>query len=258
MTFNIRLNTRADSLNAWPHRVDKVISEIRFHGIQLLGVQEALHNQMEDLWKQLPEFRSVGGGRDDGRSKGEYSAIFYDTTRLEMLQGDMFWLSRTPYIPGSRGWDAAITRIVTWARFRDRLTNRVFFAFNTHFDHQGQEARRESALLVLKKLAEIAGDQPVVFMGDFNSRPYDEPIRILCDPAQPMHLQDSKGRSRTPHYGPTGTFNGFQTRERDDDPIDYIFLRGNWLVQRHATLSQSWQGRFASDHFAVIASVTLP
>jgi endonuclease/exonuclease/phosphatase family metal-dependent hydrolase len=257
MTFNIRLNLASDSLNAWPYRKDKVASQILFYQVHLLGVQEALHEQMIDLKERLTQYKYVGGGRDDGKEKGEYSAIFYDTTRLQLLQTKMFWLSETPETPGSKSWDAAITRIVTWAKFKDRKTKKIFFAFNTHFDHIGKVARAQSAKIVLDKVKEIAGAVPVVFTGDFNSRPSDEPIIIIMDKTNPLRLTDSKEISQTPHYGPTGTFNAFQTKERDNDPIDYIFLKGKWKVLSHATISETWDGRFASDHFAVLARLIL-
>jgi endonuclease/exonuclease/phosphatase family metal-dependent hydrolase len=253
MTFNIRLNIASDSLNAWPYRKDKVASQVLFHDVHLLGVQEALHNQMVDLKERLPRYNYVGVGRDDGKEKGEYSAIFYDTTRLQALQSQTFWLSLTPEVPGSKSWDAAITRIVTWARFKDRKTGKMFFAFNTHFDHLGKEARRESAKLLLQKVAVIAGKTPAVITGDFNAIPADEPIQVVMDNANPLHLTDSKDIATAPHYGPTGTFNGWGPKERDDQPIDYIFLKGPWKVRKHATISQTWGGRFASDHFAVTA-----
>lgn len=255
MTFNIRLNTPSDSLNAWPYRKDKVASQILFHKIELLGVQEALHDQMMDLQQRLPQFKYTGGGRDDGKTKGEYSAVFYDTTKLQLLSASMFWLSETTSVAGSKGWDAAITRIVTWAKFKDKRSKKIFFAFNTHFDHMGKIARRESAKLVLQKVKEIAGSTPAVITGDFNAEPSDEPIQVIVDKNNPLHLTDSKEHSQTPHYGPTGTFTGFQTKERNDQPIDYIFLKGNWKVLTHATISQTWGGRFASDHFSVIAEL---
>jgi endonuclease/exonuclease/phosphatase family metal-dependent hydrolase len=257
MTFNIRLNTASDSLNAWPYRKDHVSSQILFHKIELLGVQEALHDQMMDLQQRLPQYKFTGGGRDDGKTKGEYSAIFYDTTRLQLLATAMFWLSETPEATGSKGWDAAITRIVTWAKFRDRKTKKIFFAFNTHFDHVGKVARRESAKLVLQKVKEIAGSTPAIITGDFNASPDDEPIQVIVDQTNPLRLTDSKQLTQTPHYGPMGTFNAFQNKERSDQPIDYIFLKGKWKVLTHATISQTWMGRFASDHFAVMAELGL-
>lgn len=257
MTFNIRLNVYSDSANSWPFREKNLAAQILFHEVHLLGVQEALHGQMMNLQDRLKQYRYIGVGRDDGKEKGEYSAIFYDTTRLQALQSSTFWLSETPAVPGSKSWDAAITRIVTWGQFRDRKTRQVFFAFNTHFDHIGQVARRESARLLLRKIKEIAGAAPVVLTGDFNSKPAEDPIRIITAAADPLHLSDTKELSETLHYGPDGTFNGFQSQETGDEPIDFIFTKGKWKVRKHASISQTWHGRFASDHFAVLAVMAL-
>ena len=257
MTFNIRYNTSADSLNAWPYRKDKVASQILFHEAHIVGVQEALHDQVMDLQTRLPQYNYAGVGRDDGKEKGEYSAIFYDTTRLQALQTKTFWLSETPEVAGSKSWDAAITRIVTWVKFRDRKTKKIFFAFNTHFDHIGKIARRESAKILLQKVKEIAGNIPAVITGDFNAEPADEPVQVIKDISSPLHFTDAKELSQKPHYGPTGTFNGFKNKERNDQPIDYIFTKGKWKVLKHATISQAWEGRFASDHFAVWAKLAL-
>ena len=257
MTFNIRLNTASDSMNAWPYRKDMVASQVLFHEAHIVGVQEALLDQMTDLQERLPRYRYKGVGRDDGERKGEFSALFYDTTRLAALESKTFWLSETPEWAGSKSWDAAITRIVTWIKFRDKKTKKIFYAFNTHFDHIGKVARRESAKLLLQKIKEIAGSAPVVVTGDFNSTPDDEPVQLILDQSSPLRLVDSKGISLQPHYGPTGTFNGFKEKEGDDRPIDYIFLKGKWKVLKHATISQTWDGRFASDHFAVVARLLI-
>src|SRR5690606_31094241 len=117
---------------------------------------------------------------------------------------ETFWLSSTPAVPGSKGWDAAITRIVTWGQFRDKVTNKEFFVFNTHFDHVGLEARKQSARLILQKIKDLAGSSPVILTGDFNAGPDDEPIQIILDKENPMHLLDSKSLSAQPHYGPEG------------------------------------------------------
>jgi endonuclease/exonuclease/phosphatase family metal-dependent hydrolase len=256
MTFNIRYNTKNDSLNAWPHRKDNASSQIQFHNVHILGVQEALHEQMMDLSKSLSRYKYAGVGRDDGKTKGEYSAIFYDTSRLKIIESSTFWLSLTPEVPGSKNWDAAITRIVTWAKFKDIASKKTLFVFNTHFDHIGKEARRESARLLKQKVKDIAGKNPVIITGDFNSMPSDEPIRILVDENDVDRFIDSKAISDTPHYGPHGTFNGFGSKERDNDPIDFIFLKGKWKVKQHATLSETWEGRFSSDHFPVFAKLS--
>ncbi|HEU4472297.1 MAG TPA: endonuclease/exonuclease/phosphatase family protein [Flavisolibacter sp.] len=253
MSFNIRLNHAGDSLNAWPYRKDKVASQILFHQVHLLGVQEALHEQMVDLRQRLPSYKYVGVGRADGKEKGEYSAIFYGTVRIRLLNAQTFWLAEKTDEPGLKGWDAAIERIVTWAFFEDRVTGKRFYHFNTHFDHVGKVARRESAALLLRKTKQIAGNAPVIVTGDLNANPSDEPVQVLIDSTNVDHFTDAKQISAQAHYGPTGTFNGFRSKETSDLPIDYIFVRNGIGVLRHATLSQTWQGRFSSDHFPVLA-----
>ncbi|SEV99492.1 endonuclease/exonuclease/phosphatase family protein [Chitinophaga arvensicola] len=257
MSFNIRYNNPDDSLNAWPLRKDKAASEIQFLGAHTLGVQEALYDQMQDLQQRLPQYKSIGVGRDDGKTKGEFSAIFYDTTRLQLLNSQTFWLSETPTVAGHIGWDGACTRIVTWGKFKDKKTNKVFYHFNTHFDHMGKIARRESAKFLLQQVHQIAGQQPAIITGDFNAIPTDEPIQIIMNPNDPLHLTDSKAISQTPHFGPTGTFNGWNIAEVDDQPIDYIFLKGKFDILKHASISETWGGRYASDHFAVYAEIQL-
>lgn len=257
MTFNIRYNNSSDGENAWPYRKNKVASQILFHDVHVLGVQEALHGQMLDLKEALIRFNFVGVGRNDGKTAGEYSAIFYDTTRLKLLETKTFWLSEQPDVPGSKSWDAAITRIVTWAKFKDRKTKKKFFVFNTHFDHIGKTARAESARIILQKVKEIAGKAPVVVTGDFNSAPSDQPYQIITNAENEERLTDSKTVCITAHFGPTGTFNGFKDKETTDEPIDYIFVKNKYRVLKHATLSESWQGHFSSDHFPVFATLIL-
>jgi endonuclease/exonuclease/phosphatase family metal-dependent hydrolase len=254
-TFNIRLDVASDSPNHWSARREKVCSQILFHDWEIAGVQEALPNQVNDMKAVLSGYGFAGVGREDGKEKGEFSGIFYKRDRLELLASHTFWLSTTPDVPGSKSWDAAITRIVTWAHFKDKQSGETFFHFNTHFDHMGQEARRQSARMLLQQVENIAGKTASVITGDFNARPADEPIQIIVNKNDPMHLANSFEQSMTPHYGPTGTFNGFKQKEIDDEPIDHIFIKGKWKVLQHATISQTWQGRFASDHFAVMAVV---
>lgn len=257
MTFNLRYNNPGDSLNAWPYRKDNAALQIRFYEAQLVGVQEALHGQIEDLKERMPGYGSIGVGRDDGKSKGEYSAILYLEERFQILDSATFWLSETPMVVGSKGWDAAITRIVTWAKFKDRKSKKVFYHFNTHFDHMGQVARRESARLLLHAVDSIAGKTAAVITGDFNATPSDEPIKVITDVNNPLHLMDTKSLSELPHYGPQGTFTAFGPKETSNQPIDHIFIKGNFKVLKHATISESWQGRFSSDHFPVFSSMII-
>jgi endonuclease/exonuclease/phosphatase family metal-dependent hydrolase len=247
MSFNIRYDNPGDGDNRWEKRSNLVAQIIQLHGISLCGLQEALANQIEDLKGLMPGWAAVGVGRDDGKSGGEFSPIFYDTFRLELLQHHTFWLSTSPERP-STGWDAALPRIVTWAKFRHKISADTFFVFNTHFDHIGREARRESAKLIARKVEEISGIYPALIMGDINATPEEEPVQFLM-----RHFQDCKTLSKTPHFGPESTFNGFGPAEQENMRIDYIFLKGKAMqVLRHATLSHTWAGRFASDHHAVL------
>lgn len=256
MTFNIRLDIPVDSANNWQYRKEHLASQVLFHETNILGVQEAIVNQMEDLSTLLKGFKSIGLPRDSTK-RSEFSAIFYDSSRLNLIEQNTFWLSENIHAQGKKGWDAAYPRIVTWGKFKDRRTKKVLYVFNTHFDHMGQEARRKSAHLLLDQIEKIAGKNAVIAMGDFNAHPEDEPIKIIMNKRDPEHLTDSKSVSLEPHYGPTGTFNSFQTKEINEEPIDYIFIKNKVRVLKHATLSQSWKGRFSSDHFPVFARIVL-
>jgi endonuclease/exonuclease/phosphatase family metal-dependent hydrolase len=254
MTLNIRFATEADGQNQWNNRKEKVTQTLLYHDVVLCGMQEALYTQIEYVANAMPTHGWIGVGREDGKQGGEFSPIFYDKNRLKLLESNTFWLSETPEKP-TKGWDASFKRVVTWGLFLDRKTKKKFYCFNTHFDHQGVVARRESAKLLLQKVQQIAQKTPFVVMGDFNAFPSDEPILLLTDTSKDFYFQDSKSLSKTPHFGPEGTFNGFGNKERDNAPIDYIFCSKAFVVKKHATLSTSWGGFFASDHFAVLATL---
>jgi endonuclease/exonuclease/phosphatase family metal-dependent hydrolase len=261
MTFNIRFDNPADGPNAWPHRKDLVASMIRFHRADLVGVQEALKHQLDDLQERLPGYAWTGVGRADGREGGEYSAIVYRKDRFELLESGTFWLSPTPDVPGSKGWDAALERIVTWAKLRDRTTGRVFVHFNTHFDHIGAEARAESAKLLRQRLA-AAGPLPLLLTGDFNATDETMPYRILSGaepgvPAPSLALHDAMRSAEYGHHGPTSTWNGFDA-VAPGRRIDFIFVGDGVHVRQHGILADTWDGRFPSDHLPVLAEVVLP
>lgn len=257
MTFNIRYDEPRDNENSWPNRKEMVASMIRFHQADLIGVQEALQHQLADLNKLLPEYAWIGVGRDDGKQGGEFSAIIYRRSRFKPTQTSTFWLSETPTLPGSKGWDAAYPRIVTWARFRDLKTNKTFFHFNTHFDHQGGRAREESTRFLLKQIEKIAGTQPAVVTGDFNFRESTTAYEILTDmPKGKVGLRDARYISRYRHHGPTSTFNEFKALI-PEMRIDYILVNGRVQVLQHGTLADTWDGRFPSDHLPVLAEMAL-
>ena len=260
MTFNVRVNLPSDGPNAWPQRKNKAASMVKFYEPQLLGLQEALRGQVQDLALDLPDYAWIGVGRDDGREQGEYMAIIYQTERLELLREGTFWLSETPDTPG-RGWDAAWIRTVTWACFRDKLSDRQFYHFNTHLDNHSERARQESAKLLLEQIQNIAGNSDVVLTGDFNSTPDSETYRILTAAGadgQPALLYDTNVLSAIPHHGPTRTFTAFNMDSLDTPalPIDFIFVTANWRVHKHATLSDSFDGFFPSDHMPVLTDIS--
>ncbi|MBN2093246.1 endonuclease/exonuclease/phosphatase family protein [candidate division KSB1 bacterium] len=259
MTFNIRMNTPADSSNAWPNRKDLVTSMVRFHQADLVGFQEVLDDQMEDLKQALPEFGWFGVGRDDGQKAGEYSAIFYRKNRFNLQKQETFWLSETPEVAGSRGWDAACVRIVTWGEFEDNRTGKKFYHFNTHFDHRGEQARKNSVRLLLSKVQSIAGTKPVVVTGDFNFNESSPLYHLIVDSAQVQNLYelfDSKKRCQQPLHGPSGTFQGFKELI-PNQKIDYIFVNSKFDVLQHGVLSDRWENRWPSDHLPVLAEVQI-
>ncbi len=255
MSFNIRFNTPRDSSNAWPLRKQFAASQIAFYEAHVIGLQEALKEQLDDLVFLNPKFKYTGRGRDDGKEAGEFSAVMYDTTRLRLLKSETFWLSETPTVPGSKSWDAAITRVVTWTQFLDMKTSKKFYFFNTHFDHIGKVARLESARILKRAIDSIAANDIAIITGDLNSKPTDDPLKLLLSNGGSRTLIDAKSLSELPHFGPTGTFNGFGPKETDDLPIDYIMLNKKLRVLKHASLSETIGGRFSSDHFPVYAQI---
>ena len=253
MSFNIRFNNPNDGADAWPHRKDRVAQLIRFHQADIVGVQEALKGMLDDLQERLPRHEWVGVGRADGKEEGEFSAIFYRPRRLELLEHDTFWLSETPEQVASVGWDASMERIATWARFRDRLTGEIFYHVNTHFDHRGEEARRESARLIVDRVREIAGNTPTVITGDFNAVEDSPPYEVLTGADA---FRDAFYASEQAPYGPNSTWNGFE-EITPGRRIDFIFVGSDVQVLQHGILTDAWDGRFPSDHLPVLAEVAI-
>lgn len=275
MTFNIRFANPNDGDHIWPNRKEMVASIIRFHQADLIGMQEVLKSQIEDLEELLPEYKWLGVGRNDGREAGEFVPIFYRADRLELLSDSAFWMSETPEVPGSKSWDAAITRVTMIARFKDKRTGQEFHHFNTHFDHKGNQARIESARLLMQKAGELNPREPVVVTGDFNCLEEHTPYKVLVgkegsgglppdgeadtpgtEKSREDLLFDTRYRSAQPHHGPDTTWNGFK-EQAPGMTIDYIFTTANFDVHRHGTLSETWNNRFPSDHFPVLAEIEL-
>lgn len=252
ITYNIRLNIASDGINAWPNRSDQVSALLDFHQAEIFGLQEAMIDQIEDIHAKLPNMNWVGVGRDDGEKAGEFSPLFYDSEKFKALRKGWFWLSETPEKPGL-GWDAACNRVCTWLILKEHKTGEKFMVLNTHFDHKGNQARSESAKLILRKIKELNTDKlPVILMGDFNLTPEKEPISLITS-----ELTDSRSISKKAPYGPEGTFNSFNFNAPMKDRIDYVFVSDDIVVKRYAVLTDSKDQRFPSDHQPVLVTLEL-
>lgn len=256
MTFNIRLDLASDGPNAWPYRKVMAAEVIRHEAPDLIGMQEVLLHQKRDLEAALPDFAFAGVARDDGMEAGEFSPVGWRRERFDMLESGTFWLSPTPYVPG-KAWDAAYPRVASWVLLRDKTSGRRLRVLNTHFDHVGAQAKLESAKLIAQwaKEPRFAG-VPAIVLGDFNSTPSSPPLALLANHVE-SGLRLAKAISLAPPYGPPGTFNGFRINAADAEPIDHILVSDGITVQRHATLTQHWEGHLPSDHYPVIAELEL-
>lgn len=251
-TFNLRMDTPKDSADAWPNRKEMVKGLIRFHDFDIFGTQEGFKHQLDGIL-ELGNYSYIGVGRDDGKEAGEHSAIFYKKDKYQVLESGDFWYSETPNVPG-KGWDAkCCNRICTWGKFKEVVSGKIFYFFNSHYDHQGKVARKESSFLLLKKIKEIAGNQNIVIAtGDFNARPDDEPIQIL---AKDGLLKDSYTLTQQPPYGTEGTTNSFNTQSSMKGRIDYIWVTEGVTVRKYAVLNEQQYGHFPSDHFPVMTQI---
>ncbi len=251
-TFNIRYDNPRDTGNLWVDRAPIVSNLIRFHDFDVLGIQEALKNQVDDISTALPEYARYGKGRDDGIDAGEHSAIFYKKDRFTLLKSGDFWLSETPDKPG-KGWDATCcNRICSWVYLQDKVTKKRFYTFNVHFDHQGVIARRESGKLMLAKIKEIAGQAPVLLTGDFNGGRDSEWYQTLATSGL---LTDVFTKVKFP-YANNSSMNGFRT-PRGRTVIDHIFMTKQFTASRWGILTDTYFGKYPSDHFPVLAVVEL-
>ena len=261
MSFNIRYGTADDGADAWPRRAAMAFDVVRRFDADVVGVQEALRFQLDELGAALPAFGEIGVGRDDGRTAGEYSAILYRRGRFEVLEEGTFWFSDTPATPGSMTWGNRITRICTWARLRDRAGGARFYVYNLHLDHESQPSRERSALLLAERIRARSSPDPVLVMGDFNSGEANPVYRHLtgaatlpaATPAPP--LADTY-RLRHPGDTMVGTFHAFRGTTTGDK-IDHILASPEWHALDASIVRTSRAGRFPSDHFPVTAVVRL-
>ena len=251
MSYNIRFDNPNDGENSWVNRKELLCSQLAFYEPDVFGIQEALPNQVQDISNALPKYTFVGIARD-GIGKGESSNIFFKKDKFKLLEQNTFWLSETPEII-SKGWDAALNRICTYALLKENKTKQIFWIFNTHLDHQGEIARTKGIELILYKIKTLnTQNYPVIFMGDFNSEPTEERIINLK-----KLMIDSQEISEENPFGPSGTFNAFKHNEPVLKKIDYIFLskENHFKVKKYAVLSDSKDLKYPSDHLPVYVEI---
>lgn len=256
MSYNLRFDNPDDGDNRWEARKHRVANLIRFYRPTFVGTQEGLVHQLEYLNEALSGYRRIGISRDGSASSGEFSAIFYDTDKVELVEhsDNTLWLSETPSKPG-KSWDADLPRVLTYGQFKRRSDDTKFFVFNTHFDHRGATARVKSAELVVKTVGDLAEGKPVVVTGDFNAEPDSRPYAIMVD--RETSLKDAYETSIQPHLGPQFTFEGFEVRAgQTPKRIDYIFVNEQVKVHKHAIISSFRGNRYPSDHLPVYAEIS--
>ncbi len=255
MTYNIRYANSGDGDDIWANRAETVSKTIQ--QADIIGLQEVVLKQLQDLQKNAPGYTWFGVGREDGKEKGEFCPIAFDTDRFKMMRRGTFWLSTEPDQVGKAGWDAALPRIATWVVLQDHNDDREFFVLNTHFDHRGAEARKQSAALIVSKCLELAEDLPWIVMGDLNAKPDSEPINAILSAkksTEPL-LKDARELSEQKPSGPTGTWNGFKEIDLQTR-IDHVFVNSQVRVNELAVLDpRTPSGRFASDHLPIAAVI---
>ncbi|MGF2411008.1 MAG: endonuclease/exonuclease/phosphatase family protein [Ferruginibacter sp.] len=255
MSFNVRLDVASDGENRWDARKERVAALMNYYEADFIGGQEVQHHQLQFLKTKLTNYNHIGVGRDDGKEAGEYSCIFYNSKNYKVVEQSTFWLSLTPDTVGM-GWDAVCNRVCTYGLFQSVKTKKMVWVFNTHFDHVGKTARRESAKLITKKINELQEKKnvPVIITGDFNSAPTDEPAQYMA-----AAFINSRTASAQPAYGPADTWNGFQFDKKPEGCIDYIFISKDkkLTVKKFVTITDSYEKKYPSDHFPILATLEL-
>ena len=262
MTLNMRYDNPEDGMNNWRFRRERISGLIRSEAVDLLGTQEVLANQFDDLQALLPGYRAIGVGREDGARAGEFNAVFFRSDRFELLDSGHFWLAEDPSRP-NRGWDAKYVRICCWGRFLDRQTKERFWFFTLHTDHKGERAQSESCRLALDKIRTMCRGERAVLTGDFNVGETSESYAVLRDSGL---LSDTYDLAEI-KYAWTGTENGFDPDRKTFRHIDYVFVTPGFRVLRYGILTDTYRSeepggsakpfraRTPSDHFPVLVEL---
>ena len=248
-TFNVRCPVDK-SPNSWEERKERCRKVIQNNRLDIFGVQEAYIHQINDLIKDT-DYSFIGAGRNDFKNSGEFSAIIYNRTRFKVLESGTFGLSEAPGVPGHKSWGTAYPRIATYGCFLDRISGKKFVYYNTHLDHKSSLARVNGVKLIIDHAVKNSGSLPLVISGDFNASP-DSAVYEAVD----LIMDDSASVSLTAHQGSQHTFNGFG-KVKSGNPIDFIFVSKDFTVYSHKTDNTMINGMFPSDHFPVVAELTV-
>jgi endonuclease/exonuclease/phosphatase family metal-dependent hydrolase len=252
-TFNIRYGKAKDGDDAWDKRRGLFMQTVKSMDADLIGMQEVLAYQLDEIKAACPQYTFIAAGRDDGKRAGEASPVGFKTDRFEPLASSTFWLSETPEKVGSKGWDAALPRVATWVRLRDKKSGQTFLFVATHFDHKGKEARANAATLLRSKVEALRDGVPVIVVGDFNAPEGSPPYKNLLGPEGDANRLIDSFRETHPKRGPEeGTFNGFKGK-RDGDRIDWIVHTSGVKAVSCEIVRDSENGHYPSDHFPVKA-----
>ena len=250
-TYNLRYANATDSAqgNGWGQRYPVIANVIKFNDLDIFGIQEGHYKMLTALNDSLPGYKWIGVGRDGGQ-KGEHSAIFYKADKFKLIKTANFWLSPTDLDKPNVGWDAALTRVCTWAQFKEIKTGFTFYFFNVHMDHVGKVARLESSKLIINKIKEFAGNSPVILTGDFNVDQNSEAYAVVNDSGI---MKDSYLLSPI-KLANNNSFNSFNINKGGTGlRIDHIFVSKQFKVKRYGIITQTYIGKAPSDHYPVVA-----
>ena len=249
ISYNVRYNNPNDGKDIWENRRSTIVNFIKNENPDFLGLQEVNHAQLLFLNSNLSNYSFVGVGRDDGKTKGEYSPIFYNNNLFDLIKSDTFWLSSTPD-KISVGWDASMERICTYGLFKSKTNDKVIWVFNTHFDHIGDKAREQSADLIISVINKLTEPEDyVVLTGDFNLLDDSKPIMNL----QSNFNDTNKNLEKTDKS--YGTFNNFKLNFVSKSRIDYVFEKNFKLINSRHIIVKTPEGRWASDHHPILAKL---
>lgn len=262
MSVNIRIASPMDGVNIWDNRKSWLVDYIQFEELDVFGTQEVQPEQLEYLQKYLPKYANSGKGRNGGKTslgeKDELIPVFYKKEKFLLLDEGTFWLSETPDVPGSIGWDARHSRMVSWVKLKDKKSEKMLLFFNTHFDHKGEVARLESAKLLTTKLEKIAGEYSFFVVGDFNMAPVSEPYNVLVEKNDSENGFKDAFKEASKGYGPSYTYNGFKLEPKKEIPrADYISYKGDVNIKRFQVVDAQRGALYMSYHFPVVTEVLI-